>query len=102
MLLLDSFAHQFFAPVHAPFDGGQGDSQKGSNTLQGPSTEESEFHHKRAAAGFERIDVEPVRMCRAEIATSFPKDQGIDFKAIAPQVDGEIMTAFIRACKPIS
>lgn len=63
---------------------------------------ESEYRQKLETAGFEQIDVEPTRIYRAEDATSFLKDQGIDFKAIAPQVDGKFMSAFIRARKPIS
>ena len=60
---------------------------------------EDEYRRKLAAAGFEQIDVELTRIYRAEDATSFLKDQGIDFEAIAPQVDGKFMSAFIRARK---
>jgi arsenite methyltransferase len=63
--------------------------------------QEDEYRQKLAAAGFEQIGVEPTRIYRAEDATSFLKDQGIDFEAIAPQVDGKFMSAFIRARKPI-
>ena len=62
--------------------------------------EESEYRHKLAAAGFEQIDVEPTRIYRAEDATSFLEDKGINFEAIAPQVDGKFMSAFVRARKP--
>jgi arsenite methyltransferase len=64
--------------------------------------EEDEYRHKLAAAGFESIEVEPTRIYRAEDATPFLKDQGIDFEAIAPQVDGKFISAFIRARKPVS
>ena len=64
--------------------------------------EEDEYRHKLTGAGFENIEVEPTRIYRAEDATSFLKDQGINFEAIAPQVDGKFMSAFIRARKPIS
>ncbi len=63
--------------------------------------EENEYRHKLADAGFEQIDVEPTRIYRAEDATSFVRDQGIDFESIAPQVDGKFMSAFIRARKPV-
>ncbi len=63
--------------------------------------EDDEYRHKLAAAGFEHIEVEPTRIYRAEDATSFLKDQGIDIEAIAPQVDGKFMSAFVRARKPI-
>jgi ubiquinone/menaquinone biosynthesis C-methylase UbiE len=62
---------------------------------------EDEYRGKLAAAGFEAIGVEPTRIFRAEDATSFLKDQGIDFEAIAPQVDGKFMSAFVRARKPL-
>ncbi len=62
--------------------------------------EETEYRRKLAAAGFAQIDVEPTRIFRAEDATSFLKDQGINFEAIAPQVDNKFMSAFIRARKP--
>lgn len=62
--------------------------------------EEEEYRTKLTSAGFENIDVEPTRIYRAEDATSFLKDQGIDFEVIAPQVDGKFMSAFIRAQKP--
>ncbi len=63
--------------------------------------EENEYRQKLSAAGFEQIDVEPTRIFRAEDATSFLRDQNIDFEAIAPQVDGKFMSAFIRAGKPV-
>jgi arsenite methyltransferase len=63
--------------------------------------EEAEYRKKLAAAGFEHVDVEPTRIYGAEDATSFLKDQGMDLEAIAPQVDGKFMSAFIRASKPI-
>ncbi len=64
--------------------------------------QESEYRHKLAAAGFDQIDVEPTRIYRAEDATSFLEDQGIDLDAIAPQIDGKFMSAFIRARKPLA
>lgn len=62
--------------------------------------EENEYRTKLMTAGFENIDIEPTRIYRAEDAMSFLKDQGIDFEAIAPQVDDKFMSAFIRAQKP--
>jgi arsenite methyltransferase len=63
--------------------------------------EEDEYRQKLAAAGFEHIDIEPTRIYRAEDAQSFLADEGIDLEAIAPQVDGKFMSAFIRARKPV-
>jgi protein-L-isoaspartate O-methyltransferase len=62
--------------------------------------EESEYRGKLAAAGFENIGVEPTRVYRMEDARTFLSGQGIDVDAIAPQVDGRFMSAFIRAVKP--
>jgi len=46
--------------------------------------------------------VEPTRIYRAEDAREFLTGQGIDADAIAPQVDGKFMSAFVRAVKPES
>src|SRR5437660_9056010 len=62
--------------------------------------EENEYRSKLAAAGFEKIDIEPTRIYTAEDARSFLSGQNIDLDAIAPQVDGKFMSAFVRAVKP--
>ena len=64
--------------------------------------EENEYREKLAAAGFEKIDVEPTRIYRVEDAMSFLKDQNIDMEAIAPEIDGKFMSAFVRAQKPLA
>jgi predicted O-methyltransferase YrrM len=64
--------------------------------------DEDEYRGKLAAAGFERVDVEPTRIYRAEDAREFLNDKGIDVDAIAPQIDGKFMSAFVRAVKPLS
>ena len=64
--------------------------------------EENEYKSKLSAAGFENIDVEPTRIYRVEDAREFLADEGIDVDAIAPQIDGKFMSAFIRAVKPKS
>jgi arsenite methyltransferase len=63
---------------------------------------ETEYREKLTGAGFEQINVEPTRIYRAEDAREFLSAEGIDVDAIAPQVDGKIMSAFIRAVKPTS
>jgi len=55
---------------------------------------------KLAKAGFEDIDIEPTRIYNIEDARAFLSGQGIDVDAIAPQVEGKFMSAFIRAKKP--
>src|SRR5213594_4179519 len=62
--------------------------------------EEQEYRDKLAKAGFEAIGVEPTRVYRAEDARQFLADKGVDADAVAPQVDGKFMSAFVRATKP--
>ena len=64
--------------------------------------EENEYRNKLASAGFEQVEVEPTRIYRVEDAREFLAAEGIDVDAIAPQVDGKFMGAFIRAAKPKS
>ena len=59
-----------------------------------------EYRAKLAAAGFEQIDIEPTRVYHAEDAREMLSAEGIDVDAIAPQVDGKFMSAFVRAVKP--
>jgi arsenite methyltransferase len=63
--------------------------------------EESEYRDKLAAAGFEQIDLEPTRIYRVDDAREFLTREGVDVDAIAPQVDGKFMSAFVRAVKPV-
>jgi arsenite methyltransferase len=62
--------------------------------------EESDYRAKLTAAGFENVEIEPTRIYQIEDARTFLKGQGIDVDAIAPEVDGKFMSAFIRATKP--
>jgi arsenite methyltransferase len=55
---------------------------------------------KLARAGFHDIDIEPTRVYDVEDARSFLSGQGVDVDAMAGQVEGKIMGAFIRAVKP--
>ncbi len=61
---------------------------------------EDEYRAKLASAGFGAIEVEPTRVYRAEDAREFLAAAGIDADAIAAQVDGRIVSAFVRAAKP--
>jgi SAM-dependent methyltransferase len=61
---------------------------------------DSDYTAKLAAAGFENIAIEPTRIYDVEDARQFLAGQGIDVDAIAAQVDGKFMSAFIRARKP--
>lgn len=61
--------------------------------------EEDEYRAKLRAAGFENVEIEPTRVYRVEDAREFLAGQNIDVDAIAPQVDGKFMSAFVRAVK---
>jgi len=63
--------------------------------------DENEYRDKLGAAGFEQVDVEPTRIYGAEDAREFLCCQGTDADAIAPQVEGKFMSAFVRAVKPV-
>jgi arsenite methyltransferase len=63
--------------------------------------EENEYRSKLGCAGFEKIEIEPTRIYRIEDAREFLCGQSIDVDAIAPQVDGKFMSAFVRAVKPL-
>lgn len=55
---------------------------------------------KLAKAGFDSIDIESTRVYSIDDARQFLTAEGIDADAIAPQVDGKFISAFIRAVKP--
>jgi arsenite methyltransferase len=62
--------------------------------------EENEYRSKLSNAGFDNINLEPTRIYQTDDARAFLAGQGIDVDAIAPQVDGKFMSAFVRASKP--
>jgi arsenite methyltransferase len=62
--------------------------------------EQDDYRAKLLAAGFEQVDLEPTRIYRVADAREFLSGQGIDVDALAPQVDGKFMSAFVRATKP--
>ena len=64
--------------------------------------EDHDYVTKLAKAGFDDIDIEPTRVYDIEDARAFLTGQGVDVDAIAPQVEGKFMSAFIRATKPAS
>jgi len=63
---------------------------------------ESDYRDKLATAGFTDIDVEVTRVYGVEEAATFLAGQGLDVEAAAEEVDGKIVSAFIRATKPSS
>ncbi len=61
---------------------------------------EDEYVSKLQAAGFADAAVEPWRVYRIDDARAFLADAGIDVERIAPEVDGKVASAFIRARRP--
>ncbi len=63
--------------------------------------DQDDYRGKLEAAGFEQVSLEPTRIYRVADAREFLAGQGIDADAIAPQVDGKFMSAFVRASKRV-
>ena len=61
---------------------------------------DSEYAEKLTRAGFETVEIEPTRIYNIEDARAFLSGRGIDVDAMAPQVQGKFMSAFVRAVKP--
>jgi 2-polyprenyl-3-methyl-5-hydroxy-6-metoxy-1,4-benzoquinol methylase len=62
--------------------------------------EEDQYAARLTRAGFENIGIEPTRIYDIEDARVFLSGQGVDVDAIAPAVEGKLMSAFIRATRP--
>jgi SAM-dependent methyltransferase len=62
--------------------------------------EEASYRDKLTRAGFEAIDIEPTRIYRAADVKPFLEQAGLSDDATLAQVDGRIMSAFVRARKP--
>jgi arsenite methyltransferase len=62
--------------------------------------EENDYRMRLAAAGFEAIGIEPTRVYDVEDAREFLTSRNVDVDAIAPEVAGKFMSAFVRAKKP--
>ena len=59
-----------------------------------------EYLAKLAQAGFENIDIEVTRVYSVADACSSLAGQGLDAAALAGEVDGKFVSAFVRARKP--
>src|SRR5450631_1480240 len=59
--------------------------------------EETDYIAKLKKAGFGDASIEPTREYNVEDARQFLTEAGVDVDAIAPQVTGKFMSAFIRA-----
>ncbi|MGE0160362.1 MAG: arsenite methyltransferase [Gemmatimonadales bacterium] len=62
--------------------------------------EERQFLELLEEAGFEDASIEPTRVYRAEDAAVFLAAAGLDADEIAPEIDGRVVSAFVRATKP--
>jgi hypothetical protein len=63
---------------------------------------EDEYRSKLAAAGFQGIDIEPIRVFRAADARMFLEEAGLSQPDLPDQIDGTFMSAFVRARKPLT
>ena len=63
---------------------------------------DEDYVAKLAKAGFESVGIEPTRVYNIEDARAFLSTEGVDVDAIARQVEGKFISAFLRATKPQS
>jgi len=61
---------------------------------------DTDYLTKLAKVGFKDISIEPTRVYNIEDARVLLTGKGIDVDAIAPQVEGKFISAFVRAVKP--
>src|SRR5665213_3813112 len=64
--------------------------------------EESEFARLLTDVGFEEPSFEPTRFYNAQDAAVFLAQSGLDVAAVADEIDGKFLSAFVRATKPKS
>lgn len=62
--------------------------------------DEQEYCAKLTNAGYTDLAIEPTRIYNVEDARQFLSEAGVDVDAIASEVDGRFLSAFIRATKP--
>jgi ubiquinone/menaquinone biosynthesis C-methylase UbiE len=62
---------------------------------------EQEYRDRLQAAGFEQIGIEPTRVYELGEAKSFLTGTGLNAEALAEEVGGRVMGAFVRARKPV-
>lgn len=63
---------------------------------------DTDYKAKLDAAGFEGADIEVTRIYNADDAREFLAGQGEQVQQLAQQVDGKIVSGFIRARKPLA
>ncbi len=62
--------------------------------------EEEDYRARLIAAGFADVSIEPTRFYSGEDARQSLTEAGLNVDAIAHEVDGKFLSAFIRAVKP--
>ena len=62
--------------------------------------EESEFERLLKDVGFEQPTFEPTRFYAAKDAATFLAQSALDVEKVAHEIDGKILSAFVRATKP--
>jgi len=63
---------------------------------------DDEYADKLGSAGFESVEIEPTRVYSVEDARAFLAGQGLDVDALAKEVEGKFISAFIRARKALA
>jgi arsenite methyltransferase len=63
---------------------------------------DDEYVSKLKSAGFDHVELDPWRVYTIDDARAVLAQAGVDIDRIAPQVDGKVASAFIRARKPES
>lgn len=61
---------------------------------------EQEFLSLLREVGFENPSIEPTRIYRAEDAAALLENTGLEAETLAKEIDGKLMSAFVRATKP--
>jgi SAM-dependent methyltransferase len=61
---------------------------------------EADYTAMLAAVGFTGIDLEVTREYRVDDAKTFLAGQGLDADRLAREIDGQVVSAFVRATKP--
>jgi hypothetical protein len=64
--------------------------------------EEDEYRRLLSDAGFEAIEIEPTRIYAADDVRAVLSDYGMEAEAESEALDGRLMSAFVRARKPMN
>ena len=64
--------------------------------------EEREYRAMLGGAGFAAIDLEVTRSFTADDAAAFLANTGLDASSMSAEIDGKVVSAFIRATKPVA